>query len=74
MLPPNESPFWPFLREFLRVASLLIFGGLIYDQFAANKDLLMLFLFALASGSITTVSEMLSRKNAKTEEEKKDQP
>lgn len=71
MLPPNESAFWPFLREFLRVASLLVFGGLIYDQFEANKDLLFLFLAALASGSITTVADLLSRKNAKEEADKK---
>lgn len=64
-MPDKDSPFWPFLRELLRVSSLLIFGGMIYSRFEADKDLLLIFLFALASGSITTVSELLSRKNAK---------
>lgn len=73
-MPDNNSNFWPFLREFLRVTSILIFGYMIYDQFEANKDLLFVFLAALASGSITTVTELLGRKNAKDEAAKKNEP
>ena len=71
-MPDKDSPFWPILRETLRVTSWLVFGFMIYDKFEANKDLLYLFLAGLTSGGITTVTDLLSRRNEKQAEAKRE--
>lgn len=53
---------WAFAQEALRTGSLLIFGCFIYKSFEADKDLLLVFLFTLASGSITGGMDLLKKK------------
>lgn len=64
-LPANDSPFWPILRDLIRLIFTVIFGMMIYSTVDFHKDFLMIIGILLGNGLVsggTGIIKMLTKK------------
>lgn len=52
-LPPNDSPFWPILRDSIRLCFAIIAGLMIYNTVDFAKDFKMILALLLGNGLVS---------------------
>lgn len=61
-MPSNDSPFWPILKDTIRLVFAIVAGCMIYNTVDFAKDFKFIVAIALGNGLITGVTGAIRKR------------